>query len=291
MSDAQAIRVLKRDAFGRVERVEADGRVCTRRVACGGRIPGSGLAARVLLARERRALGALDGQAGVPRVIEDARLAGLAAPDDGAPRARDVLLRSWIDGAPLSQAEALPADFFDRLDELVLALHARGVCHNDLHKEQNVLVRADGRPALIDFQLASVHAARGRAFPAGRGRAFEVRAREDLRHVQKHRRRYLRDGRGPFAAPGRDGDAAARAAIAAGRGHGLERSPLARAWRRLGKPVYVLVTRSILRTRDGEERRPSSGPWPRWTEAVGPAAGGDEVARSPSLHRAPGALS
>ena len=43
------------------------------------------------------------------------------------------------------------------------------------------------------------------------------------------------------------------------------------AWRRFGKPVYVLVTRRLLRTRDGEERRPSSGPWPEWSEPLGPS--------------------
>jgi serine/threonine protein kinase len=133
----------------------------------------------------------------------------------------------------------------------VHALHARGVCHNDLHKEQNVLVDPEGRPKLVDFQLASCHARRGRLFAS--------RAREDLRHVEKHRRRYTRLGRGPQGGP----------EPSSGAGRDLRRSWLARTWRRLGKPVYVFVTRSLLRTRDGEERRPSSGPWPLWTEPIG----------------------
>jgi len=232
MSETHGAELLKADALGRVERVvTADGSVRVRRVACGGRIPGSGLVARALLARERRALAALEGLAGVPRA-----LGGRAG----------VLERSWIEGAPLSAAEELPADFFDRLDELVRALHARGVCHNDLHKEQNVLVAADGWPALLDFQLASVHR-RG-------SRVFVSRARDDLRHVEKHRRRYTREGRGP-----------AGGTASTGGGHDLARSPTALVWRRAVKPVYEFVTRRILRTRDGEPRRSSLGPWPRWT--------------------------
>lgn len=265
MSRFQVGALLKEDQLGRVERIDrveagSDGverskPFAVRRVACGGQIPLSRVVARLCAARERRALlhlaraGGLDG---VPRWIDDVELARAPSLGRGVPAARDVGLRSWIEGAPLSQAEQLPRDFFDRLDELVQALHARGVCHNDLHKEQNVLVARDGRPALLDFQLASVH--------EHGGRAFEVRRRDDLRHVEKHRRRYTRFGRGPDGAhePER------------GAGAGLPRSFVARVWRRTGKPVYNVVTRKLLRTRDGEARRPSSGPWPVWTDPVGP---------------------
>lgn len=246
---------LKEDAFGRVERVDDElGRpVAVRRVACGGRAPGSRWIARVLMERERRALRAIDatgGMRGVPVLPDDATsgaIAALPSADGRMPRARDVLVRAWIEGAPLSAAEELPEDFFDELDCLVADLHARGVCHNDLHKEQNVIVGADGLPRVVDFQLASVHA------PSAR--ALATRAREDLRHVEKHRRRYTRWGRGPRGAsePTR------------GAGAELRRSWIALAWRRTGKPVYVFVTRVLLGTKDGEARRPSSGPWPRWT--------------------------
>lgn len=246
MSEVPRAHVLKSDALGRVERaVRADGSVCARRVASGSRIPFSAFVARRLLARERAALRVLEGLDGVPRV--DPRCEERFEVRDGA-----VLERSWIDGVPLSRASELPEDFFDLLDALVQRMHARGVCHNDLHKEQNVLVRPDGRPALVDFQLASVH--------GDRGRLFASRAREDLRHVEKHRRRYTRLGRGPR------GDAQS------GAGDGIPRSFVARAWRNSGKPLYVFVTRRVLHTRDGaEERRDSRGPWPRWTPAIGAA--------------------
>ena len=263
MNAAQGTRILKEDALGRVERlevarpglrspaVEERTIVCVRRVACGGRIPGSRWLARRLMARERRALLAIDGLPGVPRVLDDEELARHASPEREAPRRGDVLLRSWIAGTPLHRAQALPEDFFDHLDDLVLAMHARGVCHNDLHKEQNIVVGDDGYPCLVDFQLASRHPRASRLFVS--------RERDDLRHVEKHRRRYTRDGRG---ARGRE--------PSRGRGHGLKRSRLAHWWRRVVKPVYLLVTRKLFDARDGEERRDSGGPWPIWTQALGP---------------------
>lgn len=251
MAQWQVDETLKRDQFGRVERLTDGESVTLRRVACGSRVPFSGVIARILMRRERRALEALDGMAGIPSVvrIEGARCAVSA--NGRIPKDRDILLRSWQAGLPLHRALALPEDYFDLLDELVREMHARGVCHNDLHKEQNLVVGADGRPALIDFQLASVH--------ERRGRAFESRVRDDLRHVQKHRRRYTRDGRGPRGVD-----------VSRGMGHGVRRSYPAAVWRRFGKPAYNFISRRVFDARDGEERRDSSGPWPRWTPPVGP---------------------
>ncbi len=229
----------KRDQFGRVERVTIGAVNCARRVASGSALPFSGWIARRLLARERRALRELAGLEGIPREREG----GTA----------EVLIRDWVEGVPLSRAGSLPADFFENLDLLVAAVHARGVCHNDLHKEANVLLGDDGFPWLIDFQLASVH--------ASGDRAFDTRRREDLRHVEKHRRRYTRDGRGPSGVETR------------GAGAGIARSELARAWRRLGKPLYMAITRGVLRSRDGGDgQRHPTGPWPTWTPASGSRA-------------------
>lgn len=245
--------VLKQDSFGRVERCrEADGRQSIRRVACGGRIPGSAWLARRLLERERRALERLEGLAGIPRGIESTR---------------GELVREFQPGVALHEAEALPVDFFERLADLVARMHARGVCHNDLHKEQNVIVGPDGWPGVVDFQLSSLH--------RGRSRSFESRAREDLRHVEKHRRRYLREGRGP------EGHALVLSQL-----EPLRRSWIARTWRASGKPIYRFVTRRILSTRDGEARRRSDGAWPRWTAPLGatarPQGGGSDPSQSVS---------
>lgn len=237
MESSISKEVLKEDLLGRVERLTEGDLDRIRRVACGSWVPFTGVVARSLCRRERRALQELEGVDGVPRLDSE---------DSGSSR---ELLRNHLSGTPLSKTPFLPRDYFDLLDQLVATIHTLGVCHNDLHKEQNILVLPDGRPALLDFQLASVHSLRRRT--------FDSRCAEDLRHVQKHRRRYTRDGRGT---PDQ----------AQGVGLGFRRRPIALVWRRTGKPLYNFITRKILRTQDGEERRPSTGPWPAWVDAVGP---------------------
>jgi len=252
METWQVERVLKEDAFGCVELLtrEGGGRL-TRRVASGGRLPLSGVIARSLARREQRALSHLGGASGVPRSVEDEEAAKAPLASGEIPHRRDVFLREWVEGVSLPLATELPLDFFELLDELVGELHAKGVCHNDLHKEPNILVQPDGRPALVDFQLASLH-------PNKDGSVFKSRVSEDERHVHKHRTRYTTLGRGPASA----GEG--------GRGRGKRRRPISFLWRRFGKPVYLLVTRGLLGIRDGAEAfRPSTGPWPDWTEAVG----------------------
>lgn len=245
------ISVLKRDSFGRVELLTSgDGSLrLIRRVASGGALPLSGRIARLLLRREERALAALAGLAAVPRSVDVSGLPALPERD-----AQLTLVRSYIDGAPLHRCERLPVDFFERLEELVRELHARGVAHNDLHKEQNIVVGPDGRPALIDFQLASVHAVDSRTLAS--------RASDDLRHVAKHRRRYLRFARVVDVSPS--------AELLANPPRAPRRRGVALVWRKTGKPLYNLVTRRVLGRRDGEERRELSGPWPVWVAAVGP---------------------
>jgi serine/threonine protein kinase len=232
-SAPELVRVLKTDALGCVELVRVGDELAVRRRALGGRVPGSRAVARLLLAREARALGALAGTPGI------AALRALA-------RDHGELLRDFVPGVPLCRSKSLPRDFFERLEELVRAVHERGVCHNDLHKEANVLVGTDGYPALVDFQLASVH--------ARRGRSFAVRAREDLRHVWKHRAHYYAGlgERDPLA------------------GAAPRRSFVAAAWRRLGKPLARALARRLPLGDDGEARRAKGDPWPRWSAPVGP---------------------
>jgi len=250
-----SVSVLKRDAFGRVELLArggaADGLRLIRRVASGGALPLSRRIARALLRREERALAALSGLDDVPKLACAADLPPLAGCEG-----EGVLVRSYVDGAPLHRCERLPLDFFERLEELVRELHARGVAHNDLHKEQNIVVGLDGRPALIDFQLASLHALGSRTLAARGG--------DDLRHVAKHRRRYLRYARVVDVAPS--------AELLANPPRAPRRRGVALVWRKAAKPLYNLLTRRVLRRRDGEDRRAVSDPWPVWVAPVGPRA-------------------
>ena len=99
--------------------------------------------------------------------------------------------------------------------------------HNDLAKETNWLVTPDGRPALVDFQLAMTLTRRGAL-----ARAL---GHDDLRHLLKHKRTYL-----PERLTAREKRILAT--------HSL----VSRIWMASGKKVYLFVTRRILRWRDRE---------------------------------------
>lgn len=207
----EGARLLKADLFGRILLADLNGEPCvirdTRRARWWTKI-----LARRLAAREARALRALAGMADV------AQLRGW----DG-----ETLIRSWIPGAPLHAAGARDPRFFDALRRLVVRLHRRRVVHNDLAKQPNVLVQPDGRPALVDFQLAAVH--------RRRGRWFRLCGREDLRHLLKHKRRYFPERLTPRE----------RAILA-------RPSAPARLWMRTGKPAYLFITRRLLGWADRE---------------------------------------
>lgn len=99
--------------------------------------------ARNFLKREWKALRALEDVEGVPRA--------LARPD------ADAIV---IEHAPGAQMETMttsgvPREAVVRLIKLVEQLHARGVTHGDLHK-QNVLVDEQGNVTLIDWATAHV---------------------------------------------------------------------------------------------------------------------------------------
>src|SRR6202000_3053163 len=162
----ETVTLLKADELGRIARVERGGLLLIRRDIASARWWARWFARRAA-GREARALARLDGIDGVPRLL--------------AWNGR-VLERSYMAGEPMQAAKPLdPAYYRDAL-RLLARLHRRGIVHNDLAKEPNWLVREDGRPALGDFQIAWT---RGR-----RGALFRLLAREDLRHLLKHKRTY-----------------------------------------------------------------------------------------------------
>jgi len=67
---------------------------------------------------------------------------------------RTGIVHVFIEGQPLSPGLSLPDDFFERLKKAIEKLHDRGMAYVDLEKPENVLLGADGRPYLIDFQIA-----------------------------------------------------------------------------------------------------------------------------------------
>lgn len=125
------------------------------------------------LAREARAYERLAGVTGIPRFV------GVVD--------RQAIALEYVEGKPLKDLPrgTLPAAFFDRLDALLAAMHARGVAHADLHRG-DVLLGPGGQPYLIDFSTSWV--ASDAAAPPGR--IFAQCRLADLRSAAKLRRRY-----------------------------------------------------------------------------------------------------
>ncbi len=208
--------VLKRDVFSTVERgrfrsAEGEVEAVRRRI---DEVPWwSWPIAKHLFTRESRAL----QWAGPLRIAPPLLFAG-----------RHELVRGWIDGVALHIARPQgDRDYFRSAKAALRRLHRAGICHNDLAKEQNWLRGADGRAYLTDFQLAA-HFSR-------RGRLFRIAAYEDLRHLLKHKRRYLPEALTP----------AEKRVLA-------RKSWLTRVWMATGKKLYRAVTRGLFRFTDRE---------------------------------------
>lgn len=210
------IAALKADSFGRISLMQGAEDPFVRRdlahVPLWLRLPAWWLARREALALRQVA-----GMADVPQLL------------DWTGRRLD---RSYMEGAAMYQRPPRgDVAYFRAAHRLLKQLHRRGVAHNDLAKEANWLVLADGRPAIIDFQLAT----RGRP----RSRWMRLLARQDLRHLLKHKRMYC------------------RAALTPTELRVLKRTSWLRdLWFRTGKPVYRFITRKVLKWEDNEGQGP-----------------------------------
>jgi RIO-like serine/threonine protein kinase len=194
-------RLLKKDLFGEIWQISAGGQVHIVRDAGAANAYVRWLARR-LLRRETGVLAALESIEGIPQLV-----------DFDAQR----LTRTYMSGLPMQHSRPRDPRYFKAAARLLRRLHRSGVVHNDLAKEPNILVRDDGSPAFIDFQLAW--------FAPQRGRLFRWLAYEDLRHLLKHKRSYC-----PENLP----------------------SCASRAFRSTVKPLYLFITRRILGWADRE---------------------------------------
>jgi hypothetical protein len=165
-----------------------------------------------LARREIRGLRAVAGIEGVPELLR--------VDDEG-------ILRSWSAGTPLQLARPDDAAWYRDAKRLLREMRHRGVTHNDIAKPQNWLRSPEGRAAVIDFQLASVH--------RRKGKKFKLMAREDLRHLLKQKRRYA-----PHLLTHSEKRMIARKAWPT------------RIWMATAKPVYNFVTRRLMNWSDGE---------------------------------------
>ncbi len=213
--------MLKADVFGTITRIGNTVLRDTRPAR-----PWARLLARRLLQREQRALTRLaqhegqDGGLGIPHVLA----AG-----------RGTLTRSWIEATPMHIAKPRDPNYFVAAARLVRRLHAANVIHNDLAKEANWLVTPDGRPAIVDFQLAMTASPRLAMKSSRRGALARALGRDDIRHLLKHKRSYL-----PELLTAREQRILATPSAAS------------RIWMATGKKAYLFVTRKILHWRDRE---------------------------------------
>ncbi len=220
MSDGQSPGLLKSDLLGEIWLVNANGQSYIRRDTRRAR-RWLRLIARHLAGREARALATLDHIAEVPSLKNW----------DGA-----ELQRQWLAGMPMQAARPRDRHYYRDALRILRRIHRQGVVHNDTAKEPNWLVLPDGSPALIDFQIAMSF--------RGRGRLFKMLAREDVRHLLKHKRTYL-----PEALTPRQLAILATPAVSS------------RVWQASGKRVYLWLTRRVLGWSDREgagDRRPGS---------------------------------
>lgn len=142
---ARAQVTLLRDgrwANARVSRVEIDGEAWTLKDFSGRSWWVRKTLARFLLAREVRALQRLQGIAGVP--------------EDAFRVDADAIAARFVPGTILAKLEAtvISPAFLERLENLLRAIHARGIVHLDTRGASNVLMRPDGSPGIIDFQAS-----------------------------------------------------------------------------------------------------------------------------------------
>lgn len=140
------VRVIREPERARpdVRVVEAEGRRFVVKDYSPGALPFKRALGAYLVLREKIAYERAQGVAGIPGV------AGTLGPC--------ALVIEYIDGCEATSAPEglLDNTFFERLEDLVQQLHARGVAHGDLKKLENILVTADGRPYLVDFTAAFV---------------------------------------------------------------------------------------------------------------------------------------
>jgi len=206
---ADTHKLLKNDLFGQILLIsDADGQCILRDASSAN--PWIRPLARWLMNREAKALAVLDGLDGTPSLLEAKRL---------------FLRRSFLQGDAMQDARPTNAAYFRSAAKLLRRMHRLGIVHNDLAKEPNWLVTPDGEPAILDFQMAS--------FRPRRDFLFRILAREDIRHLLKHKRTYR-----PDLLSKRERDILDNPAL------------ISRIWMQTGKRLYLFVTRRILGWKD-----------------------------------------
>ena len=132
--------------------------------------------ARMMGRHEEAIYRALAGVPGVPRWV--GRIG------------RSAYAIEHIHARPLDHLDAPPEGFFDRLREVLDAIHARGVGYCDANKRSNILVGPGGEPYLVDYQI-SIRRRDELPWPLRNivAAVVDYVAERDIYHLYKHKRR------------------------------------------------------------------------------------------------------
>lgn len=197
-ADPPATIALGGETFRRVEILKHDSwaatavyRSATRTAKCKfnrtqpiGVVPMAWLG-RALAARERWFMDRLAGIEGTPVSLGEVSADGAAV--------TTAIAHEWIEGHALAEGERVDDWFFPQLEAILGEAHRRGVAHVDLHKRENILVDAHGRPFLIDYQISfGIPTER----PLARvllGGVLRLLQRCDRYHLLKHRVKHRPD--------------------------------------------------------------------------------------------------
>jgi len=101
------------------------------------------------------------------------------------------VIYQYIEGRSLKELEELPDDFFDQLLELLGRIHARNVVYLDMNKRSNILLGADGRPHLIDFQISLYIDGQMPLWDGVTNYLRRILQQADIYHLFKHKRRLV----------------------------------------------------------------------------------------------------
>lgn len=174
------LRVLKHDSWAATAVYHGDGGEkivvkFNRTHPLPGGVP-AGWLGRRLAEREARVFRMMEGWPGFPRWTGPVIIEGVECPS--------AVGHHWIEGEPWSPSARVGDGFFPELSGMLEAFHARGFAYVDMSKWGNILVGADGRPHLLDYQIC---------FPGGRGPVTRWIAKRlqagDRYYLRRHWRR------------------------------------------------------------------------------------------------------
>ena len=103
------------------------------------------------------------------------------------------LIREYIPGQNLHEylaGNTVKQEFFAELKETLAQIHAKGIAHNDLNKPENILVRTNGSPVVIDFQIALQSRTRVPVLSHIGQAVLRYLQRMDYYHILKHHGRH-----------------------------------------------------------------------------------------------------